>query len=491
MKVSFLSVCLLAFLFALPTQAFAVDFTVNLTTDQHDANLADGVCDIGAGTGQCSLRAAVEQAKNLPSNDRVLFNLPANSTITLTVANGGEIRINYTNINLETLEIIGTGANNLTISGGGTSRIFSINIASVTISGVTLTGGNGITGNGTSGGGGGAVDVVNGSLTLNSVYITGNTGSSNGGGVSFFMGTLRVLNSTISGNNGVLRGGGIFDLETNLTVVNSTISGNTAGDGGGIFHASFNLTLRNVTITNNSAFYSGGGIYTQRALNFGNTIVAGNFSNNGFGTEIFQEFAGGLTSVGGNLVGDSSGDSANTGFPIAYQPTDILDTNPQLDILRNNGGTTPTHRLFAASPAIDKGLNSLAVDPTNGNAVLAFDQRGTPFFRIVDGNNDGTPTVDIGAFEFQGRPTAASVSVAGRVTTANRRGISRALVRMTDSTGIVRTTYTNSFGYYSFADVEVGQTVIFDVRSKRYNFTQPTQVISLDGNSSRVNFIAY
>jgi hypothetical protein len=86
---------------------------------------------------------------------------------------------------------------------------------------------------------------------------------------------------------------------------------------------------------------------------------------------------------------------------------------------------------------------------------------------------------------------AAIVSVAGRVTTANRRGISRALIRMTDGKGVVRATYTNSFGYYSFADVEVGQTVIFDVRSKRYNFTQPTQVVSLDGNSSRVNFTAY
>jgi hypothetical protein len=38
MKLSILSVCLLAFLFTFSTQTFAVDFTVNLTTDQHDAN---------------------------------------------------------------------------------------------------------------------------------------------------------------------------------------------------------------------------------------------------------------------------------------------------------------------------------------------------------------------------------------------------------------------------------------------------------------------
>ncbi len=85
----------------------------------------------------------------------------------------------------------------------------------------------------------------------------------------------------------------------------------------------------------------------------------------------------------------------------------------------------------------------------------------------------------------------AIVSVAGRVTTANRRGISRALIRMTDGKGVVRATYTNSFGYYSFASVEAGQTLILDVRAKSYNFTQPTQVVSLDGNLSTVNFTSY
>jgi hypothetical protein len=85
----------------------------------------------------------------------------------------------------------------------------------------------------------------------------------------------------------------------------------------------------------------------------------------------------------------------------------------------------------------------------------------------------------------------AIVSVAGRVTTANRRGISRALIRMTDGKGIVRAAYTNSFGYYSFASVEAGQTLILDVRAKSYNFTQPTQVVSLDGNLSTVNFTSY
>jgi hypothetical protein len=213
MKVIILTSCLLAFLFTFSTQTFATDFTVNLTTDEHDAGIGDGICDIDltiAGP-QCSLRAAAEEANgnNNPMSykgpDRILFNLPANSIITLTTANGGEIRLSYE------LSIIGTGANNLTINGGaGTNRIFFANNQyNVTISGMTLTDGNG-TGANINGeeGGGGAIKAIDGSLTLDSVNITGNSASF-GGGVDFdssgnassvATGTHRIINSTIAGN---------------------------------------------------------------------------------------------------------------------------------------------------------------------------------------------------------------------------------------------------------------------------------------------------
>jgi len=184
-----------------------------------------------------------------------------------------------------------------------------------------------------------------------------------------------------------------------LIIVNSTISGNTAANcGGGIVNSDGTMTLRNVTITNNTAVAGGGilNLYDDHSttLNFGNTIVAGNIATNGFAPEILYPLYSTITSAGGNLVGDSPGDSTNTGsnaIAIAYQPTDIRDTNPMLSALQNNGGTTPTHALLLGSPAIDKGLNSLAVDPFN-NSILQTDQRG--FARIIGS------VVDIGAFEF-------------------------------------------------------------------------------------------
>ena len=213
----------------------------------------------------------------------------------------------------------------------------------------------------------------------------------------FAGGTNFIINSTISGNTANRCGG--FDNYSTLTIVNSTISGNTATSfGGGFCHDDYYTTLRNVTITNNTAGTTAGGIWGfMGALDFANTIVAGNTARDSRFIEIFTGYAP-VISMGGNLVGDSPGDSPNS---INYQPTDIRDTNPLLGALSNNGGTTPTHALLAGSPIIDRGLNAL-VSPL----APVFDQRGTGFPRIVDGNSDGTATVDIGAFEVQLNQTA-------------------------------------------------------------------------------------
>ncbi len=390
---------LLFLILAFSTQTFAVDFTVNTTNSLPDANTGDGNCLTTA--GDCSLLAAVQQANVLVTNDRIMFNLPANSTITLTTFTGNGITITDNG----TLEIIGTGANNLTIDGNLVGVIFFTINATVTISGVTLTGVTGI--------GVGAIRANGGSLMLDRVYVTGNSQEasregSGGGGVSFIGGTHRITNSTFSGNNAGAGGGGIAQVGGTLTVVNSTISGNRSFyGGGGISTGGGSITtLRNVIITNNNNTRGGGGgiVVYGGTLNFGNTIVAGNSAANAGGPEITN--LGTITSAGGNLVGDSLGDSTNTdgqysaGVPINYQPTDIRDVNPMLGALQNNGGTTPTHELLTGSPAIDTGLNALAFDPFNGIA-LVFDQRGTGFRRIVDGNADTIAVVDIGAFELQ------------------------------------------------------------------------------------------
>ena len=476
---------------AFSAPVFAVDFTVNLTTDQHDASLADSVCDIDLATAgeQCSLRAAVEQANNLLTRDRILFNLPSNSVITLTELNGGQIQINGDALPNNELQIIGPGANNLTIDGGsGTNRIFSINnhdTNTTAISGVTLTGGNG---NNSSGG---AIDSEAGVIMLDRVYIYGNNAVI-GGGV-YTVGLLVIRNSTISENIATGNCGGICSFGTGTAIVNSTVSGNSSGNfGGGIcVNGSSNSSLTNVTITNNSARYGGGTAYlAEGSLRLRNTIVASNTVTEGVGPEIYSGglSSAGIISEGYNLIGDQSGDSDFTNNPVTYQSTDIVDKDPMLDaVLQNNGGPTPIRALLAGSPAIDKGNNSLAIDPLD-NSLLITDQRGLS--RIVDGNGDNLPVVDIGAYEVQLTPTAATVSVSGRVTTITGTSISSAQVSLMDSQGNTRTTVSNSLGYYLFDDVEAGSSYIITVTAKRFSFNQASQVLNVNEETAEVNFIA-
>lgn len=68
--------------------------------------------------------------------------------------------------------------------------------------------------------------------------------------------------------------------------------------------------------------------------------------------------------------------------------------DPQLAPLRDNGGPTRTHVPLDGSLVIDAGDASIASPPL-------FDQRGTFFNRISDGNGNGTPRIDIGAVEQQ------------------------------------------------------------------------------------------
>ena len=87
-------------------------------------------------------------------------------------------------------------------------------------------------------------------------------------------------------------------------------------------------------------------------------------------------------------------------------------------------------------------------------------------------------------------PSAAEVSVGGRVVTAAGRGISKTHVTLSDSNGNIRTVITGTFGYYEFYDVPVGETYTVSVRSKRYQFDDPTRTINVMDELSNVDFTA-
>ena len=87
-------------------------------------------------------------------------------------------------------------------------------------------------------------------------------------------------------------------------------------------------------------------------------------------------------------------------------------------------------------------------------------------------------------------PTAAHVSIGGRVTTADNAGIRNARVTLTNSMGEIRTTLTGTFGSYRFADVAVGEVYILSVSTKKYAFASAAQVVSVQEAQADLNFIA-
>lgn len=108
------------------------------------------------------------------------------------------------------------------------------------------------------------------------------------------------------------------------------------------------------------------------------------------------------------------------------------------------------------------------------------------------GTSSNGGTFDLhGGFWFQTlAPTAAAVSIAGRVTSADGRGIRNLRLTLTAPDGAIRRATTSTFGYYAFDGVEVGRTYILEITAKRYTFSNPTRVFMLQDALTDIDFVA-
>jgi hypothetical protein len=87
-------------------------------------------------------------------------------------------------------------------------------------------------------------------------------------------------------------------------------------------------------------------------------------------------------------------------------------------------------------------------------------------------------------------PTAATVPLGGRITTANGRGIRSVRVTLTAPNGETRTVMSGTFGNYRFTDVFVGETYIISVTGKKYFFGKGIQTVNLTEERTDVDFVA-
>jgi predicted outer membrane repeat protein len=349
------------------------------------------VSDCGDTGGANQLRAKITAAQ-------------ASGGGTITFTCGPATIILSSQLPLITKTVTINGGNNITVSGGNTTRILFVNTGgNLTLQNLTLT--NGLAGNpggavyvasstfnatnvtikdSTStdeGGGlyannatvnltnvtlqknhantnGGGIYNSNSTFVLNNVSFIENTADDNGGGV-YNTSSLTISNSTLSGNSAVT-GGGIQNEGGTLTLTNVTISGNGSLGGAGISNSQGRGTLVNVTLTDNQGFFGGGGIYQystapSNTLTLLNTLLSKNLAD---GSD-----ANCQNDVASTTLIASSGFNLSDDTTCTASLNKIGDKNgsqydPLLGALAENGGSTKTHLPQTSSPAINGGTTT-------------------------------------------------------------------------------------------------------------------------------------
>ena len=365
-----------------------------------------------------TLGYAIAGSNRANANSTITFDLPANSTISLTA---GDMDASSTygptayviSGNGAVITIDGSGAPGLTIDGGGAIRLFAVtSTAALTLEDLTVSGGlaqgaaGGNSGTGGGGGGGaglgGAVYDDGGSFTAEGVTFTndealggsggnatGGTGDSGGGGgglggagQSGGAGGMGGLNGggqggsaavnngdgEYGGNGGFGAGGGGGGSGTHRGGGGGD-GGYGGGGGGGGAHSGFQGY--------GGGGYSIGGGWGTRGGGGGSGLGGGIFSNGGSLTLVNDTFTGDTADGGAGGTGPASGDQGSSGAGGGGAVFTI------------NGSLSATFVTFSGNTAQDGAGNAL--DGTDVYVVTDSYSSGVR----GDGTFDGTFVDDI------------------------------------------------------------------------------------------------
>ena len=405
-------------------------YPVNTNTDIHVFP--------GPGVTTISLRSALDSANDRVGLDMIV--LPE-GTYTLTIPGRGENENWSGDLDiLDPVIIQGAGPDKTIIDGKAIDRVFDLLSDGfspkffVFMSNLTIQ--NGMVNNVEAPRGGGGI-YSNQTLSLSNVVIKNNTveGGVPGGGLdnnhNLTLNKVVVRDNTVvaTGEPSNWIGGGIHNGGT-LEITETKVSGNRADRGGGLFNGGLGTaTIERSLFTENRA-RAGSGISAYGILNLVNTTIHANMFDgiDGYcaldvdGTAIVScctitdnhssredlgclcaSYSGSLTLrstilSGNKTPGITSSRNCTFHFPptsatynledantCTFSPaTNLINTDPKLGPLQDNGGPTQTRALAADSPAIDY---------VRINTGVTVDQRGRT--RPVG------PWADIGAYEYE------------------------------------------------------------------------------------------
>jgi hypothetical protein len=314
------------------TVSFSHVFTVDVTTDSLDAKPGDGVCSDAAGT--CSLRAAIQEADTLNVPVQIVLSAvtytlsiaPNNATTVPDDITSGDLNIT----DQGGISIVGSGAT-VDATGMGDRLLEVGGGASLWMSSATLTGGTATntSSHSTTLGGALALPDATSAATLQGVTLTANAAGSDGGAI-YNNGALWLGGSTLSSNSAVgPLGGGLYNADGSTQVVNDTITGNTldtagaAGtvEGGGIFNNDGPVAVGGSTISGNRVLVGtngtgeGGGIYAGDETTIDNSTIASNSIGAAPSAANTKALGGGVANTYGLEAISNSKIDLNTAIP--------------------------------------------------------------------------------------------------------------------------------------------------------------------------------
>ncbi|MGC8877794.1 MAG: choice-of-anchor Q domain-containing protein [Anaerolineae bacterium] len=273
---------------------------------------------------------------------------------------------------------------------------------------------------------------------LRNITFSGNTATEDGGGM-YNTNSSPVLTNVIFSNNTANRGAGMYHFGPSVTWTNVTFSSNTASqDGGGMYNDRSSPTLNRATFRENTAGQNGGGMYNYHSYSkptLINVVFNRNSADSGGGTYNNGSSPTLVNVTFGNNTANSGGGMYNYFSSSTPVLTNVILWNNSTEI-SNNGGANPTvaysdvrgcgdsaswnsscgnngghnidadpHFVDLAGGNLDLQPDSPCVDAGNNAALPAnvtTDLDGK--LRIVDGDDNSTAVVDMGAYEVQSPP---------------------------------------------------------------------------------------
>jgi len=189
-------------------------------------------------------------------------------------------------------------------------------------------------------------------------------------------------------------------------------------------------------------------------------------------------------------------------FTVTYPNATPINITIQDNVSGSGGGVYTSSAVAFTSPGIQTAtvtenaisgwsLADLACnDPLNNDTTTDWNPQtatgSTSTIKMSPGE-----TVTCTYTNTQLAVTAAPADVAGRVMTESGMGIRGAVLTLTNlSTGEVKTTLSNPFGFYKFPDLSSDDLYTVSVSSKRYSFINNTHTFTLRDSLLDLNFIA-